>query len=381
MEVSHCDSGATSLITVQVKFGGRTIPLSVSVDSSVRELKSLLQPLTNVLPRGQKLICKGKILADSATLKSSELSDGSKVMLVASQGVHQGAGPINSNNSSENLRKTASVNRSSPRQTSAAATLPIVKSRSERWRSTGVIALSECQLKVIPEEVWACGVKARFLDVSKNFIEEVPKQINALGSLSKLFLNANGLTDEGINWEAMSCLNSLTCLNLSQNHLTILPSLLCTLTSLTQLDVSSNKLTNLPDEVGCLTQIQVLKAGSNRIVSIPSSIGNCLSLIEIDLSSNLLDRLPDSLGSLANLKSLSLRNNGIRSLPATLLKMCCQLSTLDLHGTHITNDTLRQFEGWEDFDERRRLKHQKQLDFRVGAAEKFEEGADKYNGQ
>lgn len=36
-----------------------------------------------------------------------------------------------------------------------------------------------------------------------------------------------------------------------------------------------------------------------------------------------------------------------------------------------------QFEGWESFDERRLLKHQKQLDFRVVNPAKFDEGADK----
>lgn len=39
-----------------------------------------------------------------------------------------------------------------------------------------------------------------------------------------------------------------------------------------------------------------------------------------------------------------------------------------------------QFEGWEDFDERRRSKHQKQLDFRVGSSGVFDEGADKNVG-
>lgn len=36
-----------------------------------------------------------------------------------------------------------------------------------------------------------------------------------------------------------------------------------------------------------------------------------------------------------------------------------------------------QLEGWESFDERRRLKHQKQLSFQVGDAASFDEGADK----
>lgn len=36
-----------------------------------------------------------------------------------------------------------------------------------------------------------------------------------------------------------------------------------------------------------------------------------------------------------------------------------------------------QLEGWEDFDKRRRLKLQKQLDFRAGGSAEFDEGADK----
>lgn len=42
-------------------------------------------------------------------------------------------------------------------------------------------------------------------------------------------------------------------------------------------------------------------------------------------------------------------------------------------------DLIVQFEGWENFDERRRLKHQKQLDFRVTGSAEFDEGADKNN--
>lgn len=36
-----------------------------------------------------------------------------------------------------------------------------------------------------------------------------------------------------------------------------------------------------------------------------------------------------------------------------------------------------QFEGWDNFDERRRSKHQKQIEFRVGVSRDFDEGADK----
>ncbi|KAL2899319.1 hypothetical protein RDABS01_024401 [Bienertia sinuspersici] len=52
-------SSSSEQVKLQIKFGGQTIPLSVSADSTVSDLKSLLQSSTNVLPRGQKLIHKG----------------------------------------------------------------------------------------------------------------------------------------------------------------------------------------------------------------------------------------------------------------------------------------------------------------------------------
>lgn len=56
---SEANSEAT--ITISVKFSGTSIPISISPQSTIKELKSLLLPATNVLPRGQKLIFKGPL--------------------------------------------------------------------------------------------------------------------------------------------------------------------------------------------------------------------------------------------------------------------------------------------------------------------------------
>ena len=63
-------------ITVQVKFARRTIPVEVPAAATTAELKRLLQPLTNVLPRGQRLVCKGTDPQTLATyLLRSERAD------------------------------------------------------------------------------------------------------------------------------------------------------------------------------------------------------------------------------------------------------------------------------------------------------------------
>uniref|UniRef100_A0A804LZ55 Ubiquitin-like domain-containing protein n=1 Tax=Zea mays TaxID=4577 RepID=A0A804LZ55_MAIZE len=367
---------APTTITVQVKFAGRTIPVEVPAAASGAELKRLLQPLTNVLPRGQRLICKGKVLQDAASLSSMQVVGGSKVMLIASQGLHQGDGPITNNSSSSatTVRRPSNVKENQTQKPEVVVT----KSRSERWKLTGVVALQDCDLKVIPEEVWDCGTSIRILDISYNCIKEIPHKISALKSLNKLLLTENDIVDDSICWEGLSCLQKLLNLSLSENRLVSLPPTLGSLTSLRELCVAKNRLDNLPVEIGLLKHLQVLIANNNRITSLPSSIGDCESLT-VHLSSNLLTELPETFANLRNLKNLLISNNGLTSLPAAFFKKCSQLTTLDLHGTEITNDVLRQVEGWEEFDQRRRQKHQKQLDFRVGSSGVFDEGADDDN--
>lgn len=376
MDDREATAAARTVITIHVKFSGRTISLSLSPESTGSDLKSLLQPLTDVLPRGQKLIFKGKVLADSMSLKSLQINDGSKVMLIASQGLQQGDGLLlkDAPSATSNLKKDRFAH-----QNQVHSVTVIEKTRSERWKLTGVAALSECLLKAVPDEVLDCGPSLRVLDLTNNLIQEVPAKIGFLKSLSKLYLNANDLSDEKISWDGISQLKSLTVLSLNQNKLTTLSTAVGKLISLSQLHITKNKLSYLPDELGLLNQLQILKANNNRIISVPASIGNCSSLVEVDLSSNLLAEVPETFGKLRYLKALHLSNNGLKSLPSTLFKMCTQLSVLDLHRTEITNDILRQIEGWRDFDERRRLKHQKQLDFHAGSSGVFDEGADDGN--
>ncbi|KAI7755229.1 hypothetical protein M8C21_001235 [Ambrosia artemisiifolia] len=369
-----------TMIQVSVKFNGRWIPLSLSAEATVRDLKSLLQPLTNLLPRGQKLIAKGKILDDEHKIggggegiHNNDHASVYKMQLIGSQGLHQGSGPIIKKKESPLASNSSSNNTRDDNQ------VTVVKSQFQRWNLTGVISLSNSHLKVIPQEVWNCGSSVRFLDLNSNSIQDVPEAIAALTSLQKLFLNSNCIKDESLSWKGLSSLKSLYFLSLSQNFFTTLPSDLAALTTLKELHVAHNNLTSLPDEIGLLVHLQVLKANENRLTTITSRIGSCSALVDIDLSQNLLIELPETLSNLANLKALHLHNNGLKSLPSTLLKNCTQLSTLDLHGTEITMDMLREFEGWESFDERRVLKHSKQLAFRVRGASYsyFDEGADK----
>ncbi|CAM8967598.1 unnamed protein product [Rhodiola kirilowii] len=369
---SSAGGGGNQEITVNVKFGGRTIPLTVSRDIKVKEVKSLLQPLTNVLVRGQKLISKGKILTDNASLMELDVQNGAKMMLMASQGLHQGDGPILKN------APTRTISRSSGN--ARPVEVSVGKNRVDHWKRMGVISLSLSHLKAIPEEVWACGSSIRLLDISDNSIRDVPSQIGSLTSLDRLDLSKNDIVDDSIRWDDLVKLK-LSSLFLRQNHLTTLPPALGSLTSLVHLIVADNKLTSLPAEIGLLTELKILNASNNRrvhrvITSIDPSIGNCKYLLELHLSSNLLSEIPETVGNLQNLKELYLSNNGLKAVPSTLFKNCTALRKLDLHHTEITMNMLREMEGWSQFDERRKTKTQNLLDYRSLNSTDFDEGAD-----
>lgn len=363
---------AETSINLNVKFAGDSLRVELPVTATVKDLKAHLQTLTNVLPRGQKLIFKGKILDDSVTLKGANLSDGSKLMLMASHGVHQGGGPI--------VRASPVPMTARTSETKQVRKLNLEKSTEkttlERWKATGVISLSERGLETVPEDVLAIGLSARVLDLGNNNLQEVPLEIGNLTNLRKLRLSANNLSDNGLKWEGLVSLKILTTLALNYNRLTHVPPGIGMLTCLKQLDLSHNNLVHLPEEIGHLRQLEILRMNNNRLRTLPSTVGDCHSLLEADFSSNLLGELPNTLGNLTNIKVLQLANNGLKSFPPEVLKGCSQLFTLHLHGNEITIDGLREVEGWAEFDERRRSKNNKQLEFGVMSSSGFDEGAD-----
>lgn len=56
------NQSGNSMIKVNVKFGGQSVPVEISSDCTVKEFKNFLIRLTNDFPRGQKLIFKGPFL-------------------------------------------------------------------------------------------------------------------------------------------------------------------------------------------------------------------------------------------------------------------------------------------------------------------------------
>ncbi|XP_020240788.1 plant intracellular Ras-group-related LRR protein 7 isoform X2 [Asparagus officinalis] len=233
--------------------------------------------------------------------------------------------------------------------------------RVARWRSTGIVALRDFKLKVLPGEIFEVGSSVRTLDLTNNKIVEIPSDIGKLVSAQRLVLASNLIERLPNN---LGNLRSLKVLTLDGNRLRNLPDE-CALSRLEQLSITNNILICLPNTVGHLHNLLILNVSSNKLKSLPESIGGCTSLEEFQANDNLIEELPLSICNLIHLKSLFLNKNNMHQLPQNLLRGCKALQNLSLHDNPIAMEQFQQMDGFLEFEARRKKKFDKQIDSNV----------------
>ncbi|MCD7458237.1 hypothetical protein HAX54_037600 [Datura stramonium] len=243
-----------------------------------------------------------------------------------------------------------------------------------RWRSTGIVSLRDSKLKTFPDEVFDLERSVRTLDLTHNKMVEIPMEINKLTNLQRLILADNIIERLPIN---LGLLESLKVATLDGNRITNLPEELGQLVKLERLSVSANLLTSLPDTIGSLRSLVLLNISNNKLKFLPDSIGSCFSLEELQANDNSIEELPGSICNLVQLKSLCLNNNNLNRMPPNLLRECKSLQNIALHGNPITMDQFQQMEGFQEFEIRRKMKFDKQIDSNVIISSKgLDEGVD-----
>jgi hypothetical protein len=125
-------------IKVIVKYGAQNINVEVPATGKVEDLMQQLQLHTQLLPRLQKLICKGKVLKGDMSLKTAQLTDGAKVMLMAAQGFQPRFPTKQSTLPSKQAHSTATL------------TLSLDETRVKAWKLTGIVSLRDSSLQVVP---------------------------------------------------------------------------------------------------------------------------------------------------------------------------------------------------------------------------------------
>jgi Leucine-rich repeat (LRR) protein len=262
----------------------------------------------------------------------------------------------------------------------------------ENAKKLGVLSLSEHALNEIPNQIFGAELanKLRTLDLSKNHLTQV-NGIGMLVELKTLYLDGNNLHAGSL--ESVSKLAKLQSLSVSGNNLgkpspsktiassaTIMEPLPVLPTSLKQVNLSANFLSCIPRSLvsASLNNLEKLDLSSNQLATVPEEICNLQKLEELRLDSNMIIALPEAIGQLSKLKVLSLRENRLQvtkgassdnstgqPLPKSLFSDT-SLIDLNLHGNRLTNTQMNQFEGYQDFlDRRQKVKSKTMSNFDV----------------
>jgi len=209
--------------------------------------------------------------------------------------------------------------------------------------------------------------KLNYLDLSSNYITELPESIGEMKSLKFLNLESNELKSLP---ESINNLKNLQFLNLSGNPFEKIPNLsglsnleqlvmnyinvseipdsLFKLTKLKFLEISNTKssysdgkiyITEIPESIKGLKNLEELYVNYQDIKKIPANIKKLKNLKILSMTNNLITEIPKELSQLKNLKTLKLSFNDIKELPDFLNTM--PLESVDFEGnTNLTGETL-----------------------------------------
>ncbi len=118
------------------------------------------------------------------------------------------------------------------------------------------------------------------LDLSKQKLETVPKEVFKFKNLRELYLNKNKLSQLPHQFKN---LKHLKVLDLSKNKFQVFPTQLCSVTSIKQLFLGRNNIQYIPECIGQLVNLEILDLWLNPIDGLPRSISKLKKLKVIDL--------------------------------------------------------------------------------------------------
>ncbi len=142
----------------------------------------------------------------------------------------------------------------------------------------------------------------KVLNLSYNYIREIPPEIINLHNLEKLILSGN-IVLETISDKIWN-LKNLIELDLSGNNVSTIHNSIKPIKSLKKIDLSHNKLSFLPDSFSNLKFLEVLSLASNRFKELPESIKKLKNLKYLNIIDNKSLEIPEFLNELNNLSEV-----------------------------------------------------------------------------
>lgn len=109
--------------------------------------------------------------------------------------------------------------------------------------------------------------------------------------------------------------HTITALNVSQNMLNELPSVIGDLVHLEELDANDNKIKTLTPRIAELKKLKKLYLYKNKLSVLPDEIGELQACVEMNLFNNELIKLPPAIAKLEQLEEFNAADNKLKTTP------------------------------------------------------------------
>lgn len=162
-------------------------------------------------------------------------------------------------------------------------------------------------------------------------IMNIPKSINVLINLKKLYLNCNFIKEMS---SELCSLSNLSSLHLMNNKIVTIPKCIIGLKQLEILNLKSNVIEKISGKIRHLTNLRSLNLSQNSIKKIPVKLLLLTNLTNLNLSSNCIKYIPKEICNLEYLNTLNMNSNNLWHLPIKIAKLT-NLQSLNLSYNHI----------------------------------------------
>ncbi|XP_061834458.1 podocan isoform X2 [Nerophis lumbriciformis] len=216
----------------------------------------------------------------------------------------------------------------------------------------------------LPDHMFNCSDNLEILTMSSNSLQTVPKNLprslyrlhlkrnklekipagafDDMPKLRELYLQYNFLSNEGMDNETFSLLNSLEYLDLSNNNLSVVPKGLPR--NLMLLHLEKNSIRSIPaDALVSARNLEYLLLHNNKLRSRfihPAAFQGLKKLHTLHMYNNLLERVPRGLPRRA--KTLMLLHNSIAEISRNDLSLLYTLEELNLSYNQLSNAKLHR---------------------------------------
>jgi len=222
-----------------------------------------------------------------------------------------------------------------------------IKPHIENAQKTGVCSLKGMKLKELPPEISSLPKTLRTLDLSDNQLQLLTSLLGQFVMLKSLNVNNNKL--KSIPNE-ISKLLKLETLSLSFNLLqTFQLNSSSKMKHLKTIHLNDNKLKVFPVQLCELPDVDAIDLSSNLITKLPDELHQ-LKAIELNMNRNRLKNLNDSLSKCERLKVLRIEENCLTldSLTPVILKES-QISVLAFDGNTFDMKQFQDVDGYTEY--------------------------------